>query len=57
MGDLIDGSSIVVAQFCTVCRGRIVMQIFKGTGVCCELCRKVETGEITKEEADVQRMQ
>jgi hypothetical protein len=25
---------------CTVCSRQIVVQIFKGTGVCCELCRK-----------------
>lgn len=40
------------SEFCKICRGKIDMQIFKGTGVCCELCRKVNIGEITKEEAD-----
>lgn len=39
-------------EFCWICKEKIVMQIFKGTGVCCELCRKVNVGEITKEEAD-----
>jgi hypothetical protein len=57
VGDLIDGSSIVRTQFCKVCSGKIVMTIFKNTGVCCELCRKVDAGEITKEQAHVQRVQ
>jgi hypothetical protein len=37
-------------QFCTACRGKISMQIFMNTGVCCELCRKVDKGEISHEE-------
>lgn len=46
-----------VTEFCTVCGGIVAMQIFKGTGYCCELCRKVGTDEMTREEANVQRMQ
>lgn len=29
-----------VIPHCTVCRNPILMQIFKGTPYCCELCRK-----------------
>jgi hypothetical protein len=33
-------------EFCKICKDKIVIQIFKGTGVCCELCRKVDIGEV-----------
>lgn len=38
-------------QACSQCKRPIDMQIFKGTGVCCELCRKIRDGDITAEEA------
>lgn len=34
---------------CSQCLGRIEVMSFKGTGVCCELCRKREAGEISEE--------
>jgi len=37
-------------EFCRICKEKIVMQIFKGTGVCCELCRKVDVGEMSAAE-------
>lgn len=37
---------------CEVCGRAIRMSIFKNTGVCCELCRKLHSGEISREKYD-----
>lgn len=41
---------LILRQFCRVCNEEIMMQIFMGTGVCCELCRKVDVGEMSTAE-------
>ena len=40
-----------VDEFCYECENPVRMQIFKGTGVCCELCRKIRDGLVTQEQA------
>jgi oligoribonuclease (3'-5' exoribonuclease) len=39
-------------EHCSECGREIKTMAFKGTGACGELCRKVNDGEITKEQAD-----
>jgi hypothetical protein len=39
-------------EHCSGCGREIKTMAFKGTGACGELCRKVNDGEITKEQAD-----
>ena len=34
--------------YCVICGSEIRMQIFKGTDVCCEICRKIRDGEEEK---------
>jgi len=36
---------------CIICRQKILTMTFVGTGVCSEICRKVQEGEITRAEA------
>lgn len=48
---------VIPGYFCTECRDEIQMQIFRGTGVCSELCRKLHDGEITPDEWDERRKQ
>lgn len=33
---------------CQVCKREIKTMIFRGTGVCCENCRKIRDGEADK---------
>ena len=40
---------------CEVCGTRIRTMIFRGTHLCSDLCRKVKSGELTREAADAQR--
>lgn len=40
---------------CTVCHDPIETMTFRGTGVCCEICRKERDGELTPEQAAVER--
>jgi hypothetical protein len=53
MGELVEKTVFgrVLADVCEVCGGRIEVQIYKGSGVCCELHRKVRDGEMTLEQA------
>ena len=39
-------------EICEVCGREIKVSIFKNTGVCCELCRKLRAGEITRDKYD-----
>lgn len=39
-------------EICEVCGREVKVSIFKNTGVCCELCRKLRAGEITREKYD-----
>lgn len=34
-----------------MCGRQIVILINQGTGICCEMCRKIETGELSPEQA------
>jgi len=42
-------------EHCSECGREVKTMTFKGTGVCGEICRKLNDGEITKEEADETR--
>lgn len=44
-----DSTSLV--KHCEVDGKPIKMIAFRGTGVCCELCRKIRDGQVTEEEA------
>jgi predicted nucleic acid-binding Zn ribbon protein len=35
-------------EVCTVCGGDIEVQIFLGSGVCCENCRAIKKGDFKK---------
>lgn len=48
---------VIPGHFCSECHDEIKMQIFRGTGVCSELCRKLHDGEITHDEWDERRKQ
>jgi hypothetical protein len=39
-------------EHCSECGREVKVMTFKGTGVCGEICRKLNDGEITKEQAD-----
>jgi hypothetical protein len=36
---------------CRMCGRPIHILINQGTGICCEMCRKIETGELSAEQA------
>ena len=36
---------------CEVCGRTIAVQIFKGTKICCDMCRKIWNGELRNQEA------
>ena len=40
---------------CKVCGLKVKIAIFKGTGLCSDLCRKVDKGDMTKEEMQAQK--
>lgn len=42
-------------EYCSECGREVKVMAFKGEGVCGEICRKLNDGEITKEEADAAR--
>jgi hypothetical protein len=39
-------------EHCSECGREVKVMAFKGEGVCGEICRKLNDGEITKEQAD-----
>lgn len=39
-----------MSNICEVCGNQIQVMAFKGTGVCCDLHRKVRAGEMTLED-------
>jgi predicted nucleic acid-binding Zn ribbon protein len=48
-------SRVEAEDKCEVCGNQVKVQIFRGSHLCSDLCRKVKSGELTKEQADEQR--
>lgn len=36
---------------CEICGDPVIIQIFKGTHLCCIVCQKVKAGELSREDA------